>query len=66
MAVCRPTGCDNVGFQETIRDGQNWLTAAGYAGYCSGDGGYVAGGKGQQRVGLAIKKSILRTVCGEV
>ena len=62
LDVCRQSSCDVVGLRETRRDDRNGFTAAGYAVYCSGSGGGVAGAKGQHGVWLAIKETVLQNV----
>ena len=53
-------GCDVTGLQETKRDGTSEIVASGYRVFSSGDCSGVKGRKRQHRVGLAIKKEIVK------
>ena len=69
LGVYQERGCDIIVLQETWRSGQSALVEAGYMVYCSGEGSGEGGGKkGQGRVGLAIRRDIIRAQqhCPEV
>ena len=58
LDVYQEMGCDIIGLQEIRRSGQSALLQAGYVVYCSGkSGGGGEGKKGQDGVGLAVRKS---------
>ena len=61
LSVYDRLGYDVIGMQETRRSRHFALSQAGYLVYCSGEcGGENRGIKGQDRVGLAVRTSILR------
>ena len=57
LTVCQELGCDDIGLQETRRDGQITFTAAGYTVFCSGADGSKYEKKGTHGVGLAVSLS---------
>ena len=61
LSVYDRLGYDVIGMQETRRSRHFAFSQAGYLVYCSGEcGGESRGIKGQDRVGLAVRTSILR------
>ena len=60
LRTCAAKGCDDIGLQETRRDGTSEISASGYRVFFSGVYTMVKGRKGQHGVGLAIKEEIVK------
>ena len=67
LKTCEDAGCDIIGLQEVRRNGKSVFTAAGCVVFCSGADGGKHEKKGNHRVGLAVRASIVaRMGKGEV